>query len=291
MKFGHVDQEAINDLTFTLPDDHQNSMDANDSGDIKVLVGCGKWGIPAWVGPLYPKGTRQKDFLNAYIERFGSIELNGTFYRLSRSSIEKWSEAAQGTSFQFCPKWSQRVSHFKRLSEVEENTQYFMDSVNALGDNLGATFLTLPPNFGPKHMQRVHDFLDLVPTEFPLHIELRHKDWFEAETFDEVTAALKEKGHGLVITDVALRRDALHMCRTTREVFVRFNGYGLHPTDFQRLDDWIDRLSQWKTKGVEKVYFFMHQQDESNTIRLCQYFIEAANDKLQAGIKPLEIAD
>lgn len=290
MKFGHVSGEEIGGVDFTLPDDHPESFFSGISHrDPKIFVGCGKWGIPEWVGPLYPEGTREKDYLSQYVQKFNSIELNGTFYRLSRSSLEKWAEEASGHDFQYCPKWSQRISHFKRLDDVEENTQYFIDSVALLGDHLGCSFMTLPPNFGPKHIQRVKDFINLIPEKYPAQIEFRHKDWFEESTFKQLVSALKERQLGAVITDVALRRDVLHMCLTTETAFVRFNGYALHPTDFQRLDSWVDRLERWINKGVAKIYFFMHQQNEEHTIVLCDYFINKINDRLGLNLPALNL--
>ncbi|MCB0664319.1 MAG: DUF72 domain-containing protein [Saprospiraceae bacterium] len=290
MKFGHVSGEEIGNVDFTLPDDHPESFFSGISHpDPKIFVGCGKWGIPEWVGPLYPEGTKEKDYLSQYVQKFNSIELNGTFYRLSRSSLEKWAEEASGHDFQYCPKWSQRISHFKRLDDVEENTRYFIDSVALLGDHLGCSFMTLPPNFGPKHIQRVNDFINLIPEKYPAQIEFRHKDWFEASTFKQLASALRERQLGAVITDVALRRDVLHMCLTTETAFIRFNGYALHPTDFMRLDSWVDRLERWIKKGVAKIYFFMHQQNEEHTIVLCDYFINKINDRLGLNLPALNL--
>jgi len=290
MKFGHVTPEKIGDVEFLLPPDHEDSYSgAKPKVGTKYFVGCGKWGIKEWVGPLYPEGTREKEFLSHYLRNFNSIELNGTFYRLSRSSIEKWAEEARDLDFVYCPKWSQRISHFKRLEDVEENTQYFMDSVALLGESLGQSFLTLPPNLGPIHMERLKKFVNLLPDHYPAQIEFRHKDWFAEPTFRQVVDILKGKGIGTVITDVALRRDALHMCLTSPNAFVRFNGYGLHATDFSRLDAWIERLAEWEEKGIEKVFFFMHQENEAHTIVLCDYFIKKMNAKLQTNLRPLNL--
>ena len=138
-------------------------------------------------------------------------------------------------------------------------------------------------------MERVHSFLALLPQGYPAQIEFRHQDWFTESTFKEVIDAMKNRQIGAVITDVALRRDALHMCLTTTTAFVRFNGYGLHPSDFTRLDAWIGRLKQWLEKGVERIYFFMHQENEAHTIRLCDYFINQVNQHLGLNLPPLNL--
>ncbi|MDH3648924.1 MAG: DUF72 domain-containing protein [Saprospiraceae bacterium] len=294
MKFGHVAHTEIDSVDFSLPPDHPKSIvkvRPGDPSDFTVYVGCGKWGIPEWVGPIYPEGTKEKDFLSRYVECFNSIELNNTFYRISRGAIQKWVDIAAGSSFKFCPKWSRRITHLKRMADVEENTQYFIDSFKPMGPNLGTTFLSLPHNFGPKYIQRVHDFLDLIPHGYPLHIEFRHKDWFKDETFDEMMSALEAKGVGAVITDVALRRDVLHQRLTTDEVFIRFNGYGLDPSDFTRLDDWVYRLMEWKNSGLQRVYFFNHQENESHTPVLCDYFSKKINKHFGTSLPTLNLPD
>ncbi|MCB0129930.1 MAG: DUF72 domain-containing protein, partial [Caldilineaceae bacterium] len=119
MNFGHVTSPEIEEIDFSLPPDHRLSwFSGKKVKDPKIYIGCGKWGIPEWVGPLYPEGTKEKDYLSHYVQRFNSIELNGTFYRLSRKSLETWAKEASGQNFVYCPKWSQRISHFKRLEDV-----------------------------------------------------------------------------------------------------------------------------------------------------------------------------
>ncbi len=293
MKFGHATQEELEGLDLALPEDHKQSIihqDLQPSSEFSVYVGCGKWGIPAWVGPIYPDGTKEKDFLSSYIQRFNAIELNGTFYRLSRRSIAKWAEAAQGQAFKYCPKWSQRITHFKRLKDVDENIQYFMDSVALMEENLGCSFLTLAHNFAPKYKNRVDQFLEQIPDQYSMTIEFRHQDWFTEPTFTETMRALASKGIPATITDVALRRDALHMCLTSTTAFIRFNGYGLHRSDFDRLDQWVDRLAEWKKAGIKEVYFFMHQAEESHTPVLVDYFSRKMNQSLELQLPELNLA-
>lgn len=293
MKFGHVEHSEIDSVDFALPEDHPKSIlskKGTPASTFEIFIGCGKWGIPEWVGPIYPEGTKEKDFLREYIQRFNAIELNNTFYRISRSAIQKWGEVAEGMPFRFCPKWSRRITHLKRLQDVNENAEYFIESFKPLGNQLGASFLSLPHNFGPKHMDRVLHFLDLIPESYPLHMEFRHKEWFEDIAFDEIMSALENKGFGAVITDVALRRDVLHQRLTSREVFIRFNGYGLHPSDYKRLDDWVERLSNWKDLGLKTVYFFNHQENEQHTPVLCDYMAQQLNKKLGTNLPVLNLS-
>jgi uncharacterized protein YecE (DUF72 family) len=80
-----------------------------------------------------------------------------------------------------------------------------------------------------------------------------------------------------VTSDSSGRRDCVHMRLTKPEAFIRFVGNGLHPTDYSRIDDWIQRIKQWMSQGIEKVYFFMHQHEELHSPELARYLIQQLN--------------
>lgn len=278
MEFGRA--ENLEGLDLTLPDDHPDTEKIFKKTKKKPVVyaGCAKWGIPEWVGVLYPKGTKPGDFRENYLKQFNCIELNPTHYKIERSTtIVEWKKGAD-KSFRFCPKFHQGISHFKRLKNAGELTELFFKSVSNLGENLGVCFLQMPPNFGPKNMEVLSDYLSSLPTKPEVCIELRHPDWYKSkEVFDETYMILKKNKVGFAITDVAGRRDLLHMRLSTRTAFIRFVGNSLHPTDFERVDDWIDRIKRWYESGIEKIYFLMHMHDERYSPELCAYAIRKLN--------------
>jgi uncharacterized protein YecE (DUF72 family) len=109
-------------------------------------------------------------------------------------------------------------------------------------------------------------------------VELRHPAWFEdRETFDRITEVFEKYKKGAIITDASGRRDCVHMRLTTSEAFIRFVGNGLHPTDYTRVDDWVNRIRQWLDQGINSVYFFMHQHEEIHSPELSKYVIHQLN--------------
>jgi uncharacterized protein YecE (DUF72 family) len=80
-----------------------------------------------------------------------------------------------------------------------------------------------------------------------------------------------------VMTDVAGRRDVLHMSLTSSAAMIRFTGNELHPSDFARLDAWAERLAGWFEAGLSELYFFMHQPEESTAPAIANYFIRKLN--------------
>jgi uncharacterized protein YecE (DUF72 family) len=48
-----------------------------------VHIGCSGWVYPHWRELFYPKGVPQRSWLAYYSERFDTVEINNTFYRLA----------------------------------------------------------------------------------------------------------------------------------------------------------------------------------------------------------------
>ena len=53
-----------------------------------------------------------------------------------------------------------------------------------------------------------------------------------------------QKKSANIIVDTAGRRDMLHMRLTTPSAFIRYVGAN-HPSDYTRLDDWVERIENW----------------------------------------------
>ena len=87
-----------------------------------------------------------------------------------------------------------------------------------------------------------------------------------------------------IITDTAGRRDLLHMNLTTPKAFIRFVGAN-HKTDYSRIDEWVNRLINWKNNGVEEISFFLHQNIEIESVKLAAYLIKKINQQLTTTYK------
>ena len=279
MKFGKVDHPE--DIDFKLPPDHPNTEvvfgKSSKNKDLDLYVGCAKWNRQD-LKNFYPRGT--KDELKYYASQFNSIELNATFYRLfPKEQFEKWSEKAP-KGFKFFPKITQEISHFKRLLDSAPRIDEYLDHTLLLKDNLGTIFLQMHNNFQPKDWDRVEEFVAHWPSKVPLAIEFRHTDWYNKEDVaQKLYHLLEENRIANVLVDTAGRRDIMHMRMTNNEAFIRFVGAN-HPSDYQRLDDWVERLGKWVDQGLKQIDFFIHQNVEKESPLLAAYFIKKMNAKL-----------
>ena len=133
MEFGRLERKHIENINFSLPPDDPVTerlwqqlggagsapLGAVGTAPLRLYVGGTGWGQPHWVGKVYPRGTKPKDFLVQYGRQFNSIELNALWYNLQpKSVIERWS-AQVDTQFRFCPKISKPARITKYITGRE----------------------------------------------------------------------------------------------------------------------------------------------------------------------------
>lgn len=198
--------------------------------------------------------------------------------------MRKWRDTV-GDDFLFCPKFSEVITHHKRLQNVAAELDQYLNAIYELGSNLGPLFLMPEPRMGPKYKPVIEQFIQSLPGDITLFVEYRQKEWLQPQNAAESFDYLKGLNAGTVITDTSGRRDALHMSLTTPQAFIRFVGNGLHPTDYVRIEAWVEKIGEWLEAGLERCYFFMHQHDERYSPELCKYLIEQLNAKLALGLK------
>ncbi len=284
MKFGSTDNPE--NVDFTLPPDHPETKRVlhtfKDDNLPEMYVGCAKWNKADLKG-FYPKGT--KDELEYYSRQFNSIELNATFYRIF--SVEQFANWYQKTpkEFKFFPKLNQEISHFKRLQDTKDVVENYLYNASNLKEKLGTVFLQMHDNFSPKDFDRVVIFVESWPKEIPLAVEFRHTKWHnDTAVANELYQLLETRNVSNIIVDTAGRRDLLHMRLTNATAFIRFVGAN-HTSDYSRLDDWIERLKDWKAQGIKEIDFFIHQNIEKESPLLSAYFIKKLNSELGYSLK------
>lgn len=171
------------------------------------------------------------------------------------------------------------------MKNCADDLDAFLLTLDAFRNNLGSVFLALNPNIGVKDEKLIVDFIDLLPNELNLFVELRDESWFNGNSYHSLFEYLKRRDAGMVITDTAGRRGCVHMDLTNKHAFIRFVGNDLHETDYTRINDWVAKIGGWLDAGLEELNFFMHQRDEKNTPILLTYFIEKLNSNYSLGIK------
>ncbi len=284
MQFGKVPDPGK--IDFTLPKDAPETKKLlaayKSERPFEVYVGCAKWNRSDLKG-FYPRGT--KDELKYYATQFNCIELNATFYKMPDfKQVETWKHKTPD-GFRFFPKLTDIISHYRRLINVQEPIENFCNAVSAFEEKLGMVFLQLHDNFSPKDFNRLEQVLRHFPKGIPLAVEVRNEQWFsDSSVSHRYTQLLEELGIANILVDTAGRRDMLHMRLTGPEAFIRYVGAN-HPSDITRLDDWVARIKKWRAAGLQKMYFFIHQNVEKESPLLAAYFIAAINKAFTLQLK------
>jgi uncharacterized protein YecE (DUF72 family) len=219
----------------------------------QVRVGCSGWQYDDWRGRLYPEGMGTARWLSHYAERFDTVEVNSTFYRLaSRNAVERWVEQTPD-EFVFACKASRYLTHMKRLRELKQGVKRYYERIEPLVDSgkLGPVVWQLPESFH-RDDRVLADALAELPDG--LHcFEFRHESWFR----EEIYTLLRDHGAALVIGDHPERPFQSYEM-TADWTFVRFHfgRRGRRGNYSEReLDDWAERIADWRRRVDVYAYF------------------------------------
>jgi uncharacterized protein YecE (DUF72 family) len=192
-----------------------------------VHVGTSGWSYPSWKPGFYPAGTDSKQFLRHYAERFSTVELNTTGYRLpGEEQFRRWAEQTP-SGFQFAPKLA---GNRPRL------LQEFAGRVRELGDRLGPVRVQL---ISARDEGMIELILGSLDPDFRVAFDLEHPSW------DGIEPRLANDG-AVRVND--LERDAPFR-------YVRFRE---PPYSEEDLAAWAERL-----RGVgEPVFAYFRHADE-----------------------------
>jgi uncharacterized protein YecE (DUF72 family) len=216
---------------------------------LRIHVGTSGYNYPEWRGTFYPDKLPASKMLAYYVERFTTVEINATFYRMpSAKTVAGWGAAAPA-GFTYVLKAPQRITHFARLRNVDEPLRYFCDAARMLGDKLGPLLFQLPPNF-KKAADRLGELLSILPDGFRVAFEFRHETWFD----DEVYALLRSRNASLCIADTEEG--------TTPAVATADFGYlRLRAVEYtvDNLKDWIATIDRVGAGWSDAFVFFKHE--------------------------------
>ena len=246
-------------------------------------VGTSGWQYADWRLAFYPRGVPQRRWLGYYAERFATVELNNSFYRLPEAaSFRRWREETPD-GFVFAVKMSRFLTHLKRLRDPEEPVERFMDRARELGPRLGPVLLQLPPRMRADRERLAHA-LDCFPERVRLAVEFRDASWFD----DGIRAVLEERGAALCLADSPRRRTP--EWRTADWGFVRFHEgrAAPHPCYGRRsLATWAERIaSLWPASA--DVFCFFNNDTHACALRDASVFADLARG---AGLRPSRVPD
>ena len=217
--------------------------------DHRVLVGTSGYNYPEWRGTFYPEKFSTAKMLAYYAERFPTVEVNYTFYRLPTETLLAGWAAGTPEAFSFTLKAPRRITHDAKLQRCEDLVQTFCRTARTLGPKLATLLFQLPPTF-KKDAAVLKAFLELLPDGTRAALEFRHPSWFDLEIFD----ALRSRNIALCVADSEKLHAPVEI--TADYAYFRLRDEGYQQADIERWAETIRNL-----KGVTDVFvYFKHEE-------------------------------
>jgi uncharacterized protein YecE (DUF72 family) len=253
-------------------------------------VGTSGWIYPHWRGLFYPPRLAPRRWLTYVAQELQSVEVNGTFYSLTRpAACDAW-RAAVPDGFVFAVKGSRYITHMLKLRNFRAPlANFFASGILRLGKTLGPILWQLPPQL-PFRTDRADAFFSALPRSVReaerwarrhderttgraaltapdgrdtplLHaVEVRHESWLS----DEAVRLLERRSIALVAADTAGRHPRT-LLRTSRELaYVRLHGprrlYEGRYTEAE-LRWWARQCRAWARDGATVAVYFDNDRD------------------------------
>jgi uncharacterized protein YecE (DUF72 family) len=250
----------------------------------RIWIGTSGWNYPHWRGLFYPPGLRQKDELAYLASRLASVEVNGTFYSLTRpEACAAWRQAVPA-DFPFAIKGSRYITHMLKLNRFQAPlANFFAQGILRLGAQLGPVLWQLPPGL-PFNAERVRPFFEALPRDMAgaeqwarrhderttgratlrapdgreqllrYALEPRHVSWLGAEAL----SLLSQHDIALVAADTA-GKHPFSLERTASFAYLRLHGstvlYASRYTD-EELAVWAARIADLRAGGRDVYVYF-----------------------------------
>jgi uncharacterized protein YecE (DUF72 family) len=227
-----------------------------------IRVGTSGYSYKEWKGTFYPEDLPAAKMLPYYGERFDSVEINNTFYRMPDAKmVAKWGEQVPD-GFTFVLKAPQRITHQKRLVGAGDDLRLLFEAGDVLGAKLGPVLFQLPP-FSRKDAVKLREFVGILPADKRVAFEFRHDSWFD----DEIYGILRQRDIALCAadTDEVTDPESL-MVPTASWGYMR-----LRRTEYAsgQLEAWAARVER---QAWSDAYVFFKHEDEGKGPRFAVEF-------------------
>jgi uncharacterized protein YecE (DUF72 family) len=183
-----------------------------------------------------------------YAQHLRTVEVNTTFYRTQPQDVIAGWAASVPPAFRFAVKAHRRITHNRRMPNLEEAIRVLAEETDAFGERLGPVLFQLPPTapFDPGRIERI---VALLPTHWGVAFQFRHRSWHTPE----VAATLERFGAALVYGDGEaepglLGRGAFIYLRLRREAYSP-----------QRLSAWARRIIGYLDGGRDVYVYLKHE--------------------------------
>jgi uncharacterized protein YecE (DUF72 family) len=224
-----------------------------------AYVGTSGWNYKHWRNLIYAPKFAQKRWLGFMAERFDTVEVNTSFYRIPKQeTIAAWQDATP-EHFKFAIKLWRGITHYKKLVASAEFTRRFLDVIDVLEPARRAPLLIqLPPNQGkdlPKLDAYLAELAGLFTIPWDVTVEFRSDTWLAPDTY----RILDKHGAALCLHDM-LGKAAVDEPNDASFVYIRRHGTASGPYAGSYSEEQLardaDRMDRWVKEGKSAYIYF-----------------------------------
>jgi len=233
---------------------------------MQILVGTSGYQYPEWRGTFYPEKFSTDKMLAYYAERFPTVEINYTFYRMPTEKLLAGWAAGTPDRFTFTLKAPRRITHDAKLQHCEDPLQAFCRTARTLGPKLATLLFQLPPNFR-KDVDVLRQFVECLPDGTRAAFEFRHASWFDPAVYD----VLRGRNLALCIADSEKMSTPIEM--TADYAYFRLRDEGFQQPDLERWARTVRELP------VADAFVYFKHEEQGLGPDFARRFAAAVNDQ------------
>lgn len=151
----------------------------------QLLLGCSGWSHEGWKGKFYPSNLDPSNWLNYYSKIFDFVEIDSSYYVIpDRYVVKNWYRKTP-FSFKFTAKFPKVITHDKEFVNVNDELNYFLESMRELEDKLQCLVIQVPPSIKiSEGLELLDRFLPRLDPVFRYAVEVRDSSWFQGRAYD-----------------------------------------------------------------------------------------------------------
>lgn len=264
-----------------------------------LYLGMAMWANSEWRGSLLP--AHGDVDLADYARVFNAVEGNTTFYSgiPKAETVAAWAEQAPAT-FRFCFKLPGQLTHGKRLRDIDDEFDRFIERLSPLEARLGPIMVQLPRDFGYAELPALERLLARWPEGIPCGVEVRQHDFFHKgmaeQAFNRLLISQEANRilldvRALFATPAGLDKKLasaqgekpkvpLHVISTAVNPVVRFIGHFDEGINLARFEPWSERISLWIKQG-KTPFLFVHTPDNRQAPELARLFYTRLAERIE----------
>jgi uncharacterized protein YecE (DUF72 family) len=221
------------------------------SKEASVHIGTSGWHYKNWRGPFYPEDLPPAKMLSWYADRFDTVEINNSFYKLpSSEALAGWCRQTPA-NFCFAVKASRYITHNRKLKDGAQTSEKFISQMKELEKRLGPILFQLPPSWRVNR-DRLAEFLSELPRTHHYVFEFRNETWNRPEVYD----VLRRHNAAFCMFELAGFQSPMEV--TADFVYVRLHGPGnKYQGDYSKsqLRAWATRIKTWR-KALKHIFIY-----------------------------------